>query len=133
MKPCKAVLSLRGGGARAPAAAFCSASALGRSVALNRLVTPNSDGRNDTFIFRCYNPRDAAVDAKIYDLAGREVAQMRLKQRSNGTPPVQDNSSGEFYDLEWDPNRGEKYPGGVYVYQVRTEEQVYKGTVVIIR
>ncbi|OGR65320.1 MAG: hypothetical protein A2X30_08865 [Elusimicrobia bacterium GWB2_63_16] len=133
MKPCKAVLSLLAALALAPAAAFCSASALGRSVALNRLVTPNNDKKNDTFIFRCYNPRDAAVDAKIYDLAGREVAQMRLKQRSNGTPPVQDNSSGEFYDLEWDPNRGEKYPGGVYVYQVRTEEQVYKGTVVIIR
>lgn len=133
MKPCKAVLCLLAALALAPAAAFCSASALGRSAALNRLVTPNSDGRNDTFIFRCYNPRDAAVDAKIYDLAGREVAQMRLRQRSNGTPPVLDNASGEFYDLEWDPNRGVKSPGGVYVYQVRLEDKVYKGTVVIIR
>ena len=132
MKPCKAVLCLLAALALAPAAAFCSASALGRSAALNRLVTPNGDGRNDTFIFRCYNPRDAAVDAKIYDLAGREVAQMTLRQRFGGTPPAP-STSGEFYDLEWDPNRGEKYPGGVYVYQVRTEEKVYKGTVVIIR
>lgn len=132
MKPCKAVLSLLAALAFAPAAAFCSASALGRSAALNRLVTPNGDGRNDTFIFRCYNPRDAAVDAKIYDLSGREVAQMRLAQRSTGTPPAP-SASGEFYDLEWNPNRGEKYPGGAYVYQVRVEEKVYKGTVVIIR
>ena len=132
MKPSKAVLSLLAALALAPAAAFCSASALGRSAALNRLVTPNGDGRNDTFIFRCYNPRDAAVDAKIYDLSGREVAQMSLRQRSTGTPPTP-SSSGEFYDLEWDPNRGEKYPGGAYMYQVRAEEKVYKGTVVIIR
>ncbi|MGD9641270.1 MAG: gliding motility-associated C-terminal domain-containing protein [Elusimicrobiales bacterium] len=132
MKPCKAVLTLFAALALAPAAAFCSASALGRSAALNRLVTPNGDGRNDTFIFRCFNPRDAAVDAKIYDLSGREVAQMRLKQRSIGTPPSP-STSGEFYDLEWDPNLGAKSPGGVYVYQVRAEEKVYKGTVVIIR
>jgi len=132
MKPCKAILTLLAALALAPAAAFCSASALGRSVALNRLVTPNGDGWNDYFIFRCYNPRDAAVDAKIYDLAGREVAQMSLRQRSTGTPPTE-SSSGEFYDLMWNPNKGEKVPGGVYVYQVRMEEKVYKGTVVIIR
>lgn len=132
MKRCKAMFSLFAALALAPAAAFCSASALGRSVALNRLVTPNNDQRNDFFIFRCYNPRDSAVDAKIYDLSGREVAQMSLRQRSTGTPPAE-SSSGEFYDLEWDPNKGEKVPGGVYVYQVRMEEKVYKGTVVIIR
>ncbi len=57
---------------------------------------------------------------------------MRLRQRSTGAPPAP-SASGEFYDLEWDPNRGEKYPGGVYMYQVRAEEKVYKGTVVIIR
>jgi hypothetical protein len=118
--------------ALAPAAAFCSASALGQSVALNGMVTPNGDGRNDTFIFRCHNPRDSGVEAKIFDLAGREVALMRLKQRSTGSPPAP-SASGEYYDFEWNPNSEGKKKGGVYVYQVSVETSVYKGTVVVIR
>lgn len=133
MKVLKGAISLLAALALTPAAAFCSASALGRSVALNRFVTPNGDGKNDTFIFRCHNPRDAQVEARIYDMGGQEVASMRLKQRSNGTPPAVDNVSGEYYDLEWDPNYGSRYRGGVYLYQVLVEEKVYKGTIVVIR
>lgn len=107
-----------------PPAAFCSASALGLSYPLNRLVTPNGDGRNDTFVFRCSNPRDAGVDAKIYDLAGREIAIMRLKR--SGTADF-------YYDFEWDPNSGGRAPGGTYVYQVQVEKKVYKGTLVVVR
>ncbi len=117
----------------APGAVWPAASVLGSSAALNRLVTPNGDGRNDTFVFRCHNPTDAGVEAKIFDLAGREVALMRLKQRSNGVPPVADNVSGIYYDLEWDPNSGGRRPGGVYMYQVRVESKVYKGTIIVIR
>ncbi|OIO02502.1 MAG: hypothetical protein AUJ51_06095 [Elusimicrobia bacterium CG1_02_56_21] len=91
---------------------------------MNRLITPNGDGRNDTFIFRCHNPRDSAVDAKIYDLSGREVATMRIK--SIGT-------SDFFYNYEWNPNSGGRKEGGVYVYQIRVETKVYKGTIVVIR
>lgn len=116
-----------------PLAVFCSPSGLGRSIALNKLVTPNGDKLNDSFIFRCYNPRDAAIEAKIYDLSGREVAAMRLKQRSQGIYPVIPSTSGEYYDLEWDPNAGGHKPGGVYIYQIRLETTVYKGTVVVIR
>jgi hypothetical protein len=118
----------------APLNLFCSPSGLGRSVAMSKLVTPNGDNRNDTFIFRCYNPRDAAVEAKIYDLAGREIALMRLRHRStDAVPPVVDNASGVYYDFEWNPNSGGHYPGGVYIYQVRMENRVYKGTLTIIR
>lgn len=106
-----------------PAAAFC-ASALGRSAAMNRLVTPNGDGRNDSFIFRCYNPRDAAVEGRIFDIAGREIAAMRLKSVGTGD---------FFYNYEWDPNAGGRKEGGVYVYQVLQETLVYKGTVIVIR
>lgn len=116
----------------APAAVLGSASSLGQSAALNRLVTPNGDGRNDTFIFRCHNPRDAGLEAKIFDLSGREVALMRLKQRSTGTPPSV-SASGEYYDLEWNPNSDGKKAGGVYIYQVSVETKVYKGTLVVIR
>lgn len=121
--------------ALSPAAAFCAASALGQSIALNKLVTPNGDSKNDTFIFRCHNPRDSAVEGRIYDLSGREVAVMRLKQRSNGVgaSTAVDNTSGIYYDLEWNPNSGGRNPGGVYVYQVRLETKVFKGTIVVIR
>lgn len=121
--------------ALSPAAAFCAASALGESMVLNKLVTPNGDAKNDTFIFRCHNPRDSDVEGRIYDLSGREVAVMRLKQRSNGVGSslVVDNSSGIYYDLEWNPNSGGRKPGGVYVYQVRLESKVFKGTLVVIR
>lgn len=133
MKPQEGVLCLLAALLLAPAAGYPAASALGQSIALNRMVTPNGDGKNDTFVFRCHNPRDSGVEAKIFDLAGREVALMRLKQRSNGVPPVVDNTSGIYYDLEWDPNSGGKKGGGVYVYQVRLETKVYKGTIVVIR
>lgn len=108
----------------APAAPSYSTSGLGRSIAMNKLVTPNGDKKNDTFIFRCYNPRDAAVDAKIYDLAGREVAAMALLPGSH---------SDFFYTFSWDPNAGGHKPGGVYIYQIRIETSVYKGTVAVIR
>lgn len=116
----------------APAAVSGSASSLGQSAALNKLVTPNGDGRNDTFIFRCHNPKDAGLEAKIFDLSGREVALMRLKQRVTGTPPSA-SSSGEYYDLEWNPNSGGRKAGGVYIYQVSVDTKVYKGTVIVIR
>jgi len=118
--------------ALSPAAAFCAASALGQSIALNKLVTPNGDKKNDTFIFRCHNPRDSDVEGKIYDLSGREVAVMRLKQRSE-LIPAPAVSTGIYYDLEWNPNSSGRNPGGVYVYQVRLETKVFKGTIVVIR
>ncbi|OGR63134.1 MAG: hypothetical protein A2X31_13705 [Elusimicrobia bacterium GWB2_63_22] len=118
--------------ALAPAAAFCAASSLGRSVPLNRLVTPNGDHLNDTFIFRCYNPKDSAIEARIFNAAGAEVGKMTLKQRSTAAS-LTPYAYGEYYDLEWNPNTAGKAPGGVYVYQIRLETAVYKGTVAVIR
>jgi hypothetical protein len=104
------------------------------SLPVTRLVTPNGDHKNDTFIFRCYNPSDAAVDGKIYSMSGAEVASMRLRQRSEGlSPNIVQSATGIYYDLEWDPNSGEKKAGGVYLYQVRMGTAVYKGTVAVIR
>lgn len=132
MKSKNLALNLLAALALSPAAAFCAASALGQSIALNKLVTPNGDKKNDTFIFRCHNPRDSDVEGKIYDLSGREVAVMRLKQRSE-LIPFPAVSTGIYYDLEWNPNSGGRSPGGVYVYQVRLETKVFKGTLVVIR
>lgn len=134
MKLCARTLRLFAALALAPAAAFSAASSLGQSVAVNRLITPNGDNRNDTFVFRCYNPSDLAVEGKIYSMAGSEIASMRLKQRSDGlSPAVTASATGIYYDLEWDPNAGAKKPGGIYLYQVRAGNSVYKGTIAVIR
>ncbi len=91
----------------------------------NRLVTPNGDGRNDTFVFKCYNPRDLFVSGKIFDLSGRQITEMRLINIS-----MQDFS----YDLEWNPDlSGSKIPGGVYIYQISAGGSHYTGTVVVTR
>jgi len=108
----------------APAAAFCAPYPNGRSQALNRFVTPNGDGKNDTFIFRCYNPRYSGVTGKIYDLAGRVAGTMRVKSSNNA----------DYFDLlEWVPDSGGKKRGGIYIYRIRIEATVYKGTIVLIR
>ncbi len=107
-----------------PLTVVCAPSKLGQSYPVNKLVTPNGDGFNDTFVFRCYNPRDAAIDARIYDVSGREAGSMRLKSAG---------LSDFYYTYEWDPNSGGRSPGGVYIYQISVEKNVYKGTVVVIR
>jgi len=131
MRPSIATAALAG--LLLPAAAFCAAASLGQSIAMNRLVTPNGDGKNDFFIFRCYNPSDDAVEGKIFDLAGREVAKMTLKGRYHAATNSEDDVSGEYYDMKWDPNAGGRRPGGVYIYQVTVKTKVYKGTIVVIR
>jgi hypothetical protein len=97
---------------------------VGTSRALNRLVTPNRDFRNDTFVFRCYNPSELLVRGEIFDLKGRKVADMTLKDIS---------LTDSYYSMEWDPNGGMRAAGGVYIYQVTVGENVLKGTIVVIR
>lgn len=102
-----------------------SGSGFVNSYASSRLITPNGDGKNDTFIFRYYNPKDSAVTGRIFTLSGAQVAEMKLLNTS---------PAGYFYDLEWNPNSGsEKAPGGVYIYQIEAENSVYTGTIVVIR
>ena len=96
----------------------------GQSFAMTRTVTPNGDNRNDTFKFRCYNPRQAAVTGKIFNMKGGEVAVMKL---------IDTPTSNYYYLLEWNPNSGGVAPGGLYLYQVIVEDQVYKGVVAVIR
>lgn len=103
-----------------------AAGTLGNSAALNRTVTPNSDKKNDTFIFKCYNPRDFHITASIYGLRGERLASMRLKAIVFETPRL-------YYYLEWDPNSGGRAPGGIYIYEVIVNDKTYKGLVVVVR
>ncbi len=99
-----------------PLTVVCAPSKLGQSYPVNKLVTPNGDGFNDTFVFRCYNPRDAAIDARIYDVSGREAGSMRLKSAG---------LSDFYYTYEWDPNSGGRSPGGgLHLPDQRGEERL---------
>ncbi|MDT8287056.1 MAG: hypothetical protein RQ748_08115 [Elusimicrobiales bacterium] len=106
------------------APALTAAVTVGASIALNRLVTPNGDSRNDKFMFKCHNPSELLVRGEIFDLKGRKVADM-----------VRDMSAplDDFYYMEWDPNLGMRAAGGVYIYQVTAGETVLRGTVMVIR
>lgn len=102
-----------------------AAGTLTNSLALNRTVTPNGDNKNDTFIFKCYNPQDFHITAAIYGLRGEKLASMRLKQVTPDPYP--------YCYLEWNPNSGGKTPGGVYIYEVILNDKTYRGTVVVVR
>jgi len=86
----------------------------------NRAITPNGDGLNDYTVFTFDNPRDSAFSGKIYDLSGAFVADM--------VPgPV-------AYSLVWDGKaNGRAVSGGAYVYQIRSEERTFNGTLLVIR
>lgn len=84
----------------------------------NRLVTPNGDGKNDAVVFTYDNPRDSAVTVRILDIKGKVVA---------GSLPEGPVSNSKV----WAP--GAAVPGGVYIYQIESEGQVFTGTVVILK
>lgn len=86
----------------------------------NRAITPNGDGLNDTTVFTFDNPRDSAFSGKIYDLSGAFVADMAPGPLAN--------------TLQWDGKAGGRtVSGGAYVYQIRSEEKTFNGTLLVIR
>jgi hypothetical protein len=87
----------------------------------NRLITPNGDGFNDVVVFTFSNPRDSAITGRIFDVGGGKVGDMQAGP-AVGFPNA---------TLRWAPSDGIK--GGVYIYQIRSEETVHTGTVVVIK
>ncbi|MBI3298923.1 MAG: hypothetical protein HYZ75_12205 [Elusimicrobia bacterium] len=86
----------------------------------SRFLTPNGDGRNDTVIFIYQNPRDSAVSGKVFDLKGAFVSEM-------GQGPIVNS-------LMWDgKSGGSAVPGGVYIFQIKAEDFLFNGTVVVIK
>ncbi|MEK7388949.1 MAG: fibronectin type III domain-containing protein [Elusimicrobiota bacterium] len=87
----------------------------------NRFVTPNGDGKNDSVVFTFDNPHGAAVHGRILDMKGRVV--------------VSDLPAGPIQNsLQWDGTaKGGPVPGGLYIYQLEGEGNVYTGTIVILK
>jgi hypothetical protein len=87
---------------------------------INRFVTPNGDGRNDSATFRFDNPRDSGGTLKVYDLRGHKVADVEI------LPSTTAGSS-----ISWAP--GQDAPSGVYIYVITIEQQSVTGAVVVVR
>ncbi|MEA3307606.1 MAG: hypothetical protein U9Q34_07455, partial [Elusimicrobiota bacterium] len=86
----------------------------------NRMLTPNGDGKNDSMVFIFDNPSGSVTNGKIFDIRGAFIAKMTEGEISNS--------------LSWDAKAsGVIVPGGVYIYQIEGEGQVYNGTVVVVR
>lgn len=87
----------------------------------NRLITPNGDRHNDEAVFRLNNPRFSEIRGRILDLRGSEVAVMEFSQ-----PGMTHQAT-----LTWRP--GQDTASGVYIYVIESEEQVFTGTVVVVK
>lgn len=111
--------------------------------ALNRLITPNGDAKNDLSIHCVENPKDSGLSGKIYDLRGHFVAHMvRLRNTGGGATIVQckaafpPQSAVNIMDaMTWDGRSasGAAVSGGVYVYRIEGEDTAVTGTVVVAR
>jgi gliding motility-associated-like protein len=87
----------------------------------SRVITPNGDGLNDTFIVG-YDPGPNSVtpSGRIYDLRGAVVSEMK--------PGLVPNT------IVWDGRRnGRAVTSGVYVYQIKGDGKTFNGTVVVGR
>lgn len=99
--------------------------------ALTNVVTPNGDGLNDRAIFCFDNPRASEVSGTIYDLRGHKVADLSRDVNTNCP------GSGIVPTVEkrvWDGRAGGvAVPGGIYIYQIRSEGTAVAGAVMVVR
>jgi hypothetical protein len=90
-----------------------------------RIFTPNGDGINDVVYFVIENPNHSAVDGKIYDVAGGEVADIRP---AGAGAPTADT-------MMWDgrDRTGQVVHAGIYLYRIAGEGKKMTGTVVVAK
>lgn len=110
---------------------------------LVRVISPNRDQNNDVGILCYENPKSSAVSGKIFDLRGQEVAAMLRIQDPNSTNPTVAQCRGKFPPpgilsspeaLTWDGRSGgSAVAGGVYIYQIQSEDLTVTGTVLVVR
>jgi hypothetical protein len=97
----------------------------------NKVITPNGDGKNDQAMFILDNPRGSAVSGKIYDLRGAYISDMATCSNVINQLTC---SSLQCSCLQWNGYGNNRVvPGGVYVYEIRGEDKVFTGTLLVIR
>jgi hypothetical protein len=110
--------------------------------ALARIITPGvRDGRNDVAVLCFENPKDSSVSGTVYDMRGQSVSGMaHLKEQGDPTvsqcrakyPPA--ISPPQLEAMTWDGRSdGALASGGVYIYQLQSEDVSVTGTLLVVR
>ena len=101
------------------------------AVEPRKIITPNGDRINDYFMVRFDNPKDSTISGSIYNIEGRNIAEMKaIEVASSGMVTISDSS------LAWDGKTrdGSVVDAGVYLYQITTSEsEKVTGTVVVAK
>lgn len=93
------------------------------TMARPHIFTPNGDGKNDRVFFVFDNPNNVDVEGKVFDINGGMVASSLKPGPFPGISLMWDGIDGS----------GHRVPAGVYLYQLRAEDRVFTGTVVVAR
>lgn len=100
-----------------------------------RVITPNGDGVNDVAFFCFENPNDSGIEGRIYSPLGTEVASMSV--RRDRTPTLGAACPASVIRAQfttWDGTAGGvRVRSGLYVYRISSEEQVFTGTLLVVR
>ena len=83
---------------------------------VNRFVTPNGDGKNDTAVFQYANPQDSSGSIRIYEMRGHLVATITIDP---GTTTA-----------TWNPGA---IANGVYIYVITIDQVSRSGVLVVVR
>lgn len=101
---------------------------------LSRVVTPNGDGVNDLVFFCFENPQDTDISGKVYGLLGGEVGVIGARRDRTGAAGSGCPASVvRAQYATWDANAPDRIRSGLYVYRINAAEQVFTGTVFVVR
>lgn len=88
----------------------------------SKVFTPNADNINDEIHFMFENPKKSVVSGEIFDITGAYVSDMQ-------------QGTGVGSSLTWDgkTNSGDIADKGVYIYQIKAEEKIINGTIILAK
>ncbi len=87
-----------------------------------RIFTPNNDGLNDLVYFYFSNPQDSLVSCRIFDILGREMANLPWGVIEE-----------EFLVWNGRDDQGNAVSSGVYIYQIEVEGKTINGVIIVAR
>ena len=101
---------------------------------INRVITPNNDGRNDVAIVCFDNFADASIVGTLYSPLGSEVGKMTLQDPASAGCTTAFPGDSKPQSLTWDGRAGGAVvSSGIYIYKIRTELQLFTGALLVVR
>lgn len=104
---------------------------------LSRVITPNGDGINDLIFFCFENPQASDISGKIYTLLGSEVATIGPRHDRTMIPPAGVGCPASIIQAQYTTWNGMadnvRVRSGMYVYRITAENQVFAGTLLVVR